>query len=274
VENELKQLQQVQLNMLKLFDQICRDNNLRYSLYAGTLLGAVRHQGFIPWDDDLDVCMPREDYDRFLSLWPQIEHDGYIMQNKENTPAFTQSFSKIRKDHTTFIQEEWEKGRYHTGIFIDIFPVDRIPDGWLSRRLFWWRCMRYQLYTREFVPPKAGRIITVGSKLLLLVTPKSQRPACRRKLLQKITANNHNESFNMVTLETMRSIRQIHVADMTSEYVELPFEDGTFMCFAKWHEHLKAKFDDYMLMPPENERKTHHPLILSFEENYEELGSE
>ncbi len=110
-----RKLWDIQLEILDVIDLICRKNGLRYSLYAGSLLGAVRHQGYIPWDDDLDICMPREDYERFLDIWKDKDHPGYIMQNKHNTPSFTQSFTKIRKDHTTFLQYEWEK--------IDIIPV-------------------------------------------------------------------------------------------------------------------------------------------------------
>ena len=97
-DSKLRRLQLTQLEILKVFDKICMDHGLRYSLYAGSLLGAVRHQGFIPWDDDLDVCMARADYDRFMEIWEAVKPEGYILQNKENTPGFTQSFSKIRKD--------------------------------------------------------------------------------------------------------------------------------------------------------------------------------
>ena len=153
MEEKLRQLQLIQLEILKFFDNFCREHNLKYSLYAGSLLGAIRHHAFIPWDDDLDVCMSRFEYDRFIALWNQSPPGGYILQNKENSPGYWQSFSKIRKDHTTFLQEEREAGKYHTGIFLDIFPLDRIPNGKLKRMMFKWHCMKYQLLTREFAPP-------------------------------------------------------------------------------------------------------------------------
>ena len=104
MDNTLRQLQLTQLSILKVIDKLCRKWEIRYSLYAGTLLGAVRHSGFIPWDDDLDICMAREEYDRFLAAWEKEPPEGYLLQNKKNTPAFTQSFTKIRKDHTAFLQ--------------------------------------------------------------------------------------------------------------------------------------------------------------------------
>ena len=113
MEKMLRKLQLTQLDILKVFDKFCREHDLHYSLYAGSLLGAVRHKGFIPWDDDLDVCMSRADYDRLIALWEQAQPKGYILQNKENSPNFWQSFSKIRKDHTTFLQGQREVSHWH-----------------------------------------------------------------------------------------------------------------------------------------------------------------
>ena len=110
MEQQLRRLQLTQLEILKVIDKICREHDIPYSLYAGTLLGAVRHQGFIPWDDDLDVCMSRANYNRFLEVWEQVQPEGYLLQNKENAPEFPQSFSKIRKLDTTFQMKIYQKG--------------------------------------------------------------------------------------------------------------------------------------------------------------------
>ena len=177
MQDILAKLHDTQVEILRVIDRICKEHNLHYSLYAGSLLGAIRHKDFIPWDDDLDICMPREDYDRFIAIWQDAEHDGYILQNKENEPNFTQSFTKIRKDHTTFLQSECEAGMYHTGIFVDIFPVDRLPSGKVAQMLFNWNCMCYLLLTREFVPPLAGKITKKASDLLLRFTPWQHRAA-------------------------------------------------------------------------------------------------
>ena len=271
MDDTLRTLQLSQLDILTVIDSFCRKAGIRYSLYAGTLLGAVRHGGFIPWDDDLDICMARSDYDRFISAWNDDPPEGYILQNKENTPGFTQSFTKIRKDHTAFLQYDWERGRYHTGIFVDVFPIDRIPSGKLARAVFQWRCLNYQLLTREFIPPKGSRAERAVSSMILQLTPESKRPARREQLLRHITART-DPRFDTVAIETMGTIRTPLPADLLDEFLYLPFEGRSFMCFKNWDGYLKAKFGDYMTPPPEKDRVwRHHPLILDFEHNLDEL---
>lgn len=272
MDNKLRQLQLTQLEILKLIDRICRENNLKYFLYAGTLLGAVRHKGFIPWDDDLDVCMLRPDYERFIEIWDDVSHEGYLLQNKENAPKFSQSFTKIRKEHTTFIQFEGEGELYHTGIFVDIFPVDRLPEGKLKKYMFYWNCMRYQLFTREFVPPKENKIVRLVSEIMLKSVSEEKRPALRKRLLQKITSYKNDTSLKTVTIEVISALFHHYDKDMFENPVLLPFEDGEFMCVSDWDGQLKQIYGDYMQLPPENKRTwAHHPVILDFEHDYEEL---
>ena len=272
MDNKLRQLQLTQLELLKVFDRICRKHDIKYSLYAGSLLGAVRHKGFIPWDDDLDVCMSRGEYDRFISVWAQEETEGYVLQNKDLAPEFFQSFSKIRKEHTAFVMYESEMGRFHTGIFLDIFPIDRIPNGGLQQKLFKWHCMVYQLMVKGFAPPLSGAAVRLGSNVILALIPPSRREAVRKAMLKKITRWNDRKDLETVGIETMGSLRKPFAADMLDAFVDLPFEDGEFMCFAGWEDHLRRKFGDYMQLPPEEERAwRHHPIVLDFERSYEEL---
>ena len=272
MDDQLRRLQLTQLEILKIFDRFCLEQGLKYSLYAGSLLGAVRHQGFIPWDDDLDVCMSRADYDRFIELWSEHPVDGYVLQNKENAPDFTQSFTKLRKDHTTFLQYDWDRGRYHTGVFLDIFPIDRMPAGKGKRYIFKMRCMLYQLLTREFTPIKESMLLRAGCTVILTCIPRVARPKLRAKLLRQITKYNGDKTLQTVFIETMATIRKPHAATLTDAYVELPFEDGKFCCFEKWHDYLTCKFGDYLLLPPEEDRTwKHHPIVIDFERNLEEL---
>lgn len=271
MDSVLRKLQLVQLEILEIIDRVCNEHNISYSLYAGTLLGAVRHQGFIPWDDDLDICMERSEYDRFLEVWGCAHPEGYLLQNKDNTPTFTQSFSKIRKEHTAFVQYEWEAGRYHTGIFVDIFPIDRMPEGMVKRRVFQWRCMQYLLLTREFIPPKGNKLQKLVSHFILLAVPAGNRPRRRHKLLQLITAD-QDPRHHTVATEMLSTMKAPLPPDLFDRYERLSFENGHYMCFSLWREYLVEKFGDYQTLPPMEERIwRHHPVILDFEHDYEEL---
>ena len=272
MDTELRRLQLTQLEILKEIDRVCRDHDIPYSLYAGTLLGAVRHKAFIPWDDDLDICMTRVNYERFLQAWEKESPVGYILQNKENSPRFTQSFTKIRKDHTTFLEIEGEKGQYHNGVFVDVFPVDRVPTGKMAQACFRWDCMRYQLYTREFLPSKCSATTRLISRIMLALTPEQKRPEKRKRLLDRITRYRDRSNLPLIFIETMASMKKTYPADMMDEFVYLPFEDGMFQCVKQWDLNLRLKFGDYMQLPPEEQRTwTHHPVCVDFEHNCDEL---
>lgn len=273
MNSTLREVQLVQVEILKTIDYLCEKNQIKYSLHGGSLIGAVRHKGFIPWDDDLDICMSRSDYERFIAVWEKESPTGFILQNKENTPEFTQSFTKIRKDHTSFIQFDWEKGLYHTGIFVDVFPIDRVPSNRIAKYCFYWNYLKYQLYTRGHIPSDASLLIKAVSGFLLRITPKQMIPHKRENLLKKVTKYNVDDSLDTVSAEVLWTMRINLPNNLTKEYTKLMFEGQEFMCFSQWDEYLRRTYGDYMKLPPVEERTwTHHPIIIDFEHNYEELN--
>ena len=272
MDTTLRTLQLTQLEILQAIDAFCTRPQIRYSLYAGTLLGAVRHQGFIPWDDDLDVCMERSEYERFLRAWEEDKPSGFLIMNKESAPGFDQAFTKVRKEHTTFLQDERERGLYQTGIFVDVFPVDRLPNGRLKKMRFRLDCLCFLLFTREFIPPKGSGLEKLVSGALLFCVRGESRKRIRKKLLSRITKYDDDRSLPMVTTETKAAVGRILPSDLMDEFIRLPFEGGEFMSTARWDVFMRIKYGDYMKLPPESERVwSHHPIILDFEHDYEEL---
>ena len=271
MDETLRKLQLTQLEILKVVDGICKKYNIRYSLYAGTLLGAVRHKGFIPWDDDLDICMLRKDYNRFIKAWNREQPDGYLLQNKENCPTFTQSFTKIRKEHTTFLQAADLVDQYHVGIFIDVFPVDRIPKGKLKQIVFQIRCIFYQLYIKEYIPPKGSKLEKMIACCVLNLVPKSLHEGIRKRLFRQIVKYNKNKENPIIFTESLKTIFTPLPANLGDEFIELPFENNSFPCFKQWDIFLRAWFDDYMQLPPEKERVGIHDVqIIDFYHDYKE----
>lgn len=266
MENKLRKLQLTQLEILEYVDEFCKKHNIKYSLYAGTMIGAIRHKGFIPWDDDLDIFMPREEYERFIKLWNEYQHEKYLLQNKENTPNFTQSFTKIRKKNTRFIQEDDLNKDYHTGIFIDVFPVDRISNHPFHKKLFQLRVMVYQLMMREFAPKDGSLVVRLGCNLILKSTTVRTRKIIKSHLLKKITKNNQDNTLNMVSTEVLYCTKIEYPANLFDDICEIEFENRKFSCVSQWDIALKLLYGDYMQFPPEEERMwKHKPVSIEFD---------
>ena len=117
-------LQAKQLEILKAFIRVCDKHNLEYFLVYGTALGAIRHKGFIPWDDDIDVAMPRKDYEEYIKLQNEYEGTPYFIQTFKTDPCYIYNYAKLRDSSTTFLENAFKNHRINQGVFIDIFPVD------------------------------------------------------------------------------------------------------------------------------------------------------
>ena len=129
VTEKRKKVWAVGMELLEQFDRVCKKHGLRYFVYYGTLLGAVRHQGYIPWDDDIDVVMFRDDYERFQLIASEEFTEPYFFQNSY-TDCVLWPFSKIRDSRTTAIERRFTNLRdFHHGIFMDVFPLDSVSDG-------------------------------------------------------------------------------------------------------------------------------------------------
>ena len=268
----IEDIWKAELAILDAVDRFCAAHGLRYSLAYGTLLGAVRHKGFIPWDDDVDIMMPREDYDRFAALWEAEPPEGFVLDRCEFHSGSSNNFSKVRKDHTTFLQFDTERtNSRHKGIYMDVFPGDRVAPGRFSRRVQYVDFLLNLLYNRGYSSGTGGAR-EWGEKLLLKLIPKKKQLALSLFFGRRSRRWNQRASGEYVFPSTFRDCRIYYPADLFEDLERIPFQGKAFSAIRDRELALRLEYGDYMQLPPEEERVwKHHPIIVDFERNYEEL---
>ena len=273
-DNTMLSIWNIEQEILDVFHTVCSAHHLRYSLGYGTLIGAVRHGGFIPWDDDIDVMMPREDYEKLLSIWDSVAPEGFLLQNYRTTPEFPNNFSKIVKDHTTFLQDEWARSRnFHKGFFIDIFPADRVAPGFISRKLQFVACAINLLCGKGFPSGTGG--LTGFIERILLKFPRKTRERWRRSTENYIKRWYSRSDCDWFFPCTIRECAIHYPPNLFDNLKTISFRDKSYSCFADPDTALKIQYGDYMTLPPEEERVwTHHPILIDFNRNYEEIIEE
>lgn len=160
-QETLRRLQLVELGILKDIDQVCRANRITYFLDSGTALGAVRHGGFIPWDDDIDIGMPRDDYERFLEVAPTVLGEKYEVSDPRDNPHQAALFAKVMLKGTRFATEETMEAGFDQGVFVDVFPYDVLSANPViekkqRRACFFWQSVSYLRASSRIVVPHGG----------------------------------------------------------------------------------------------------------------------
>lgn len=267
--DELRKMQLLELDMLKEFDRVCRKHNIKYTLSSGTMLGAVRHKGFIPWDDDADISMLREEYEKFVSISDELDPEICFFQDHSTDPEYRWGYAKLRRTGTQYVRTGQEHLKCKTGIFVDIFPLDDVPESYIACVIQKERCF----VTRKIMYSEVGRLSESESPFMRRVySALSKIPleyAFHR--LKKYTRKSKNSSPNNVRTLTFdslgkkakklpKAVRYGRPKKWYYDMAEYEFEGYLFFGPKEYDEYLTFKYGDYMKLPPEEKRKQNSPV--------------
>lgn len=266
----LRQVQRALTHLLAEFDRVCNELDLAYVAYGGTAIGAVRHHGFIPWDDDADVCMPRADYERFLAEAPAKLSDGISVINSRNTSGYPNMFSKLALPGTLFISVPMRDNPFRMPIALDIFPLDTMPqDPRQYRRQvratwFWGRLLYLQGTGRPYLEidgAKKHAVLAATQLVHLALALLRVRPEMIQGRWERAARRFEGSHGSRMTDYTDRDPMAWAVTpDDLFPPLEVPFEDITVKIPREYDAVLTRGYGDYMELPPVDKRKTHEPV--------------
>lgn len=250
-EYDLKDIQNVMLQMMADIDRVCQKHGIHYILDGGSMLGAVRHKGFIPWDDDLDIAMLRDDYIRFTEVANQELQGKYQFQCAENTPEYPYSFGKVFCLGTTFTEHFTAKLNISHGVYIDVFPMDYVnveKQKQLARRRKW---------TSKFTQARYAKLgLTPGFKGFVgrCMPMKLINWCCLKNMMY-----HYKKSDYVQKLCHFGKNKPPISASLFTDTVRVPFESCTFSIPKAYDSFLRGRYGDYMKLPPlEDQRPLHH----------------
>ena len=257
-EIDIEELKKIQVEMLQYFDEFCKKNSLHYFLDYGTLLGAVRHKGYIPWDDDLDITMLREDYEKAAKIFNQQSNGRYQFQTPDNGMKSRYPFGKLL-DTSTVLYEYGEAG-IKSNVYIDVFVYDNAPDDEALRkkvfkkRDFLGRIRRLQLPLRKDVHGAKKLVYQMGG-LLMKPIPKDR---INRKLDKNARRYEHTDAKMVCTFVDPYDPTYFCVPKSTfEEFCTVEFEGKEYPAPKNYDFWLRTLYGDYMQLPPEEDRITH-----------------
>lgn len=265
----LRKVQLTQLEIATEIKRVCDENNISYFLEGGTLLGAVRHKGFIPWDDDLDISMTRENYVRFLQIAPDALDSKYRIQTWNTSEYIPLPFAKVMKKNTIFL-ESYANQNVYNEIWVDIFPRDHYPDekneqNKMRRKIQF--CRHVMIIKCGYKPWKRAEGFLEKLMIFIKYSPYFflslffSSEYIKQKWNNQLTKYN-NLNTKQLCLASMLPIDNYIVPSETiNEYSELTFEGISFKCPIDYDLFLKSIYGDYMQLPPVEDRENRHRII-------------
>lgn len=249
-----EEIQKGLLDILTDVDAFCRERGLNYTLTYGTLLGAVRHGGFIPWDDDIDILMPRPDFEEFVKTYGKEPGCRYqCLYNAQGDDAwFVQYFAKVHDTHTVSLEKKHP--RFKFGLNIDIFPADGKPADAKSQLRHESKC--HHLISRLFLTAKP---LSIHTPFIPFLESRLHSPSEWFARIESLMKSFPYETSTFVgTVDTRgKNLKEVFRKPMFENRTEINFCGRSFFAPADWDSYLKQEYGDYMQLPPEKDRRTH-----------------
>ncbi len=279
-------IQEVILDIFKEYSRICDKYNLRYFAIGGTCIGAIRHQGFIPWDDDLDVAMPYEDYQKFRKIAKKELKKPYELYDILDNKRCTHTFLKIHNTETAFIEStvsDFPERR--TGVFMDIMPIVGLPSSDKDIKQFIQKCKkierwnsahRFTIKERIKINKNVKSLKTIGFRLLSsfirVGKPFNYYSRKYEKWISKYKFGTTERVFFAWRFTLRGNYKNVFPYSIFSDYLKVPFEDTMIRVPKNYDEYLKMDFGDYMKLPPKEKQVTcHETVIIDLNRSYKEI---
>ena len=269
-QQNVRAVQEKILYIMKYIDRICRENQIPYYIMGGTALGAVRHGGFIPWDDDLDIFMTPAAYERFCTAFESKHSSLFVLQEWRTTPDYLE-YAKIRMNGTTFIEQGFsDRKDLHQGIYVDIMILHKVPKRKLTQKLVYIDSKFVTLYAlsqRNWKPKSSFQKLALRSLKILPCQWLAKK--CYRRIYRYDTLTEKFFWCYWITPAKFRS--GLFDASFFTEPTDIPFEDTHLLCSAKIKEYLEYRYGDYMKLPPPEARKAAvHAMVFDTKKDYSE----
>lgn len=271
-QETLRKLQLVELDILKDIDRVCRAHDIAYFLDSGTALGAVRHGGFIPWDDDIDIGMPRNDYERFLKVAPDALGEKYEVSDPRDNPHQAALFAKVMLKETRFATEETMEAGFDQGVFVDVFPYDVLSadpavEKKQRRACFFWQSVSYLRASSRIIVPHGGFLGKVERGVCGIAHAVaglfSRRRICDSFERAALMGRGAQASDNLLIMSYARTAS--FPRDMMLPPSFARFEGCEFPVPAQAEGYLEKLYGStWRQLPPPEQRKNHAPQELVF----------
>ena len=273
----MTEFQQVILNIYKETAAICRKNDIPFFGIGGSCLGAVRHKGFIPWDDDMDIAVPVEDFDRFLECARRELPERYQVVTCLDKRPYHALVVKIEDTETAFMEvSELPYPESYKGIVLDVMPFAGVPEGGFARSLYTFRIRAYYVLNKVMRYPRS-RMANTKEKLLWPLLAPLRAVAGDTYISKKwnrLVRTQPMRKAETVGFVWSRNIKKrLFKRSWFDTFVELPFEDTTLPCPAGYDAYLSVHYGDYMKLPPSDKQVSHHPGLLDPHNSYKDYQS-